>query len=159
MLLTLGGSVVIFIPACRMEMGNSGCGELLNHSRKSGWGSSIWSCSTNLSSCGIQLSDKWQFARNTQLPCERINIEICMSIMMLIFLRLKCNSYNFLCFDHGAVLLSVDSWSSSFVWRFWHPKAILWKTLYRFAHYKSIWNHYNSAVWIICFQQQITYVW
>lgn len=67
--LTLGGSVVILMPACRMEMGKSGCGELLSHRRKSGCGSSTCSCSTSLSSCGIQLRDKWQLARNTQLPC------------------------------------------------------------------------------------------
>lgn len=56
------------MPVCRMEMGKSGWGLLLSHRRNSGWGSSTWSCSTNLSSCGIQLSDKWQLARNTQLP-------------------------------------------------------------------------------------------
>ena len=55
---TLGGSVVILMPTCRMEIGNSGCGLLLSHSLKSGWGSSTCSCSTSLSSCGIQLSDK-----------------------------------------------------------------------------------------------------
>jgi len=68
---TFGGSVVILMPAWRMEIGNCGLGLLLNHSRKSGCGcgSSDWISSTCLSSWGIQLSDKWQFARNTQLPC------------------------------------------------------------------------------------------
>lgn len=58
------------MPAWRMEIGNSGCGLLLSHRRKSGcgWGSSDWICSTSLSSCGIQLSDRWQLAKNTQLP-------------------------------------------------------------------------------------------
>ena len=32
---TLGGSVVILIPACNMEIGKSGLGLLLNQSRKS----------------------------------------------------------------------------------------------------------------------------
>ena len=68
--LTLGGSVVILMPTCRMEIGNSGWGLLLSHSLKSGWGSSTCSCSTSLSSCGIQLKDKWQLAKNTQLPCN-----------------------------------------------------------------------------------------
>lgn len=56
------------MPVCRMEMGKSGWGLLLSHRRNSGWGSSTCSCSTNLSSWGIQLSDRWQLARNTQLP-------------------------------------------------------------------------------------------
>lgn len=56
------------MPTCRMEIGNSGWGLLLSHSLKSGCGSSTWSCSTSLSSWGIQLSDKWQLAKNTQLP-------------------------------------------------------------------------------------------
>lgn len=68
---TFGGSVVILMPTCRMEIGNSGCGLLLSHSLKSGWGSSTCSCSTSLSSCGIQLSDKWQLAKNTQLPWKQ----------------------------------------------------------------------------------------
>lgn len=68
---TLGGSVVILMPTCRMEIGNSGCGLLLSQSLKSGWGSSTCSCSTSLSSCGIQLSDKWQLAKNTQLPWKQ----------------------------------------------------------------------------------------
>lgn len=68
MKLTLGGSVVIFIPACKMDIGNSGWGLLLSQIRKSGWGFSTCSCSTNLSNWGIQLSDRWQFARNTQFP-------------------------------------------------------------------------------------------
>ena len=66
--LTLGGSVVILMPTCRMEIGNSGCGLLLSHNLKSGCGSSTCSCSTSLSSWGIQLKDKWQLAKNTQLP-------------------------------------------------------------------------------------------
>ena len=33
---TFGGSVVILMPTCKMEMGNSGCGLLLSHSLKSG---------------------------------------------------------------------------------------------------------------------------
>lgn len=67
---TFGGSVVILMPVCRMEMGKSGWGLLLSHSRNSGWGSSTCSCSTSLSSWGIQLRDRWQLARNTQLPCH-----------------------------------------------------------------------------------------
>lgn len=65
---TLGGSVVILMPVCRMAMGNSGWGEELNHSRKSGWHSWTCSSSTNLSSSHIQERDRWQLARNTQWP-------------------------------------------------------------------------------------------
>lgn len=72
--LTLGGSVVILIPTWRMEMGNCGWGVLLNHSLKSGWASCTWSCSTILSNCGIHVSDKWQLARNTQLPLNQYKI-------------------------------------------------------------------------------------
>lgn len=67
---TFGGSVVILMPVCKMEMGKSGWGLLLSHRRNSGWGSSTCSCSTSLSSWGIQLRDRWQLARNTQLPCH-----------------------------------------------------------------------------------------
>ena len=79
-----GGSVVILIPTWSIEIGKSGCGEELSQRRKSGCGSSTcmrrWSdvedqmkdltcnCSTNLSNWGIQLSDRWQLARKTQLP-------------------------------------------------------------------------------------------
>ena len=40
--LALGGSVVILMPAWRMEMGKSGWGLLLSHKRKSGWGLLIY---------------------------------------------------------------------------------------------------------------------
>jgi len=82
---TFGGSVVILMPAWRMEMGNSGLGLLLSHSRKSGWGcgSSDWICSTCLSSCGIQLSDRWQLARNTQLPCHTHGTRSVLTIQVL----------------------------------------------------------------------------
>lgn len=33
-LLTFGGSVVILMPACKMVMGNSGCGDELSQSLK-----------------------------------------------------------------------------------------------------------------------------
>lgn len=66
LLYTLGGSVVILMPAWSIAMGNSGWGEELSHSLKSGWGSSTCSCSTSLSSWGIHDRDKWQLARNTQ---------------------------------------------------------------------------------------------
>ena len=39
---TLGGSVVILIPTCRMEIGKCGFGEELSHNLKSGCGSSIY---------------------------------------------------------------------------------------------------------------------
>ena len=68
---TFGGSVVILMPCWRMEMGKSGWGEELSHSLKSGLGLEVCSCSTSLSSCGIQLSDRWQLARNTQFPCKQ----------------------------------------------------------------------------------------
>lgn len=77
-LFTLGGSVVILIPTWSIEIGNSGWGLLLSHSRNSVWGLSTCNCSTSLSSCGIQLRDKWQFAKNTQLPwvLKRKEIEL-----------------------------------------------------------------------------------
>ena len=63
---TFGGSVVILIPACRMVMGNSGCGEELSQSLKIEWGFSTCSCSTSLSNSGIHDRERWQLARNTQ---------------------------------------------------------------------------------------------
>lgn len=85
-----GGSVVIFIPAWRIDMGNWGVGLELSHnlqsvenpfiidSRGDGDNVSNLNCgwrvllapniSTILSNFGIQLSDKWQLARNTQAP-------------------------------------------------------------------------------------------
>lgn len=65
-LCTFGGSVVILIPACRIATGNSGCGEELSHSLKFECGLCTCSCSTSLSSSGIQDSERWQLARNTQ---------------------------------------------------------------------------------------------
>ena len=50
MILTLGGSVVILIPAWRIEMGKPGWGALLNQSRKSGWGSFV--CKRAIPCCG-----------------------------------------------------------------------------------------------------------
>ena len=61
-------SVVISIPDCRIAMGKSWFGLELSQRRKSLWMLSICSCSTILSSCGIQLSDRWRLARKTQLP-------------------------------------------------------------------------------------------
>lgn len=68
---TFGGSVVILMPACRIVIGNSGCGEELSQSLKFGWGFSTCSCSTSLSSSGIQERERWQLARKTQWPEER----------------------------------------------------------------------------------------
>lgn len=70
--------MVILIPTWSIEIGNSGWGLLLSHSRNSVWGLSTCNCSTSLSSCGIQLRDKWQFAKNTQLPwvLKRKEIEL-----------------------------------------------------------------------------------
>lgn len=61
-------------------MGNSGCGLLLNQIRKSGCGFSTWSCSTSLSNCGIQLKDRWQFAKNTQFPSRTPSLIILVAI-------------------------------------------------------------------------------
>ena len=144
MLLTLGGSVVIFIPACRMEMGNSGCGELLNHSRNSGWGSSIWSCSTNLSSCGIQLSDKWQFARNTQLPCERINIKILVSDDPVLCVWNLIRTIFFL--DYAQAHFDISTRTRGRFFR--GPLAKL--------RFKSYWCHYNFSAGILYCEQHAT---
>jgi len=58
MIQTLGGSVVILMPACKMEIGKSGCGLELSHNRNCGLTLPVCSISTILSSFGIQLSDK-----------------------------------------------------------------------------------------------------
>lgn len=63
---TFGGSVVILMLACRIVMGNSGCGEELSHSLKFECGFCTCSCSTSLSRFGIQDRERWQLARNTQ---------------------------------------------------------------------------------------------
>ena len=63
-----GGSVVILMLLCKMAIGKSGLGLELSHRRKSLCTWSIWSCSTILSSCGIQLRDKWQLAKKTHCP-------------------------------------------------------------------------------------------
>lgn len=68
---TFGGSVVILMLACKMEIGKSGWGLELSQRRKEGWGSSTCSCSTSLSRFGIQDRDRWQLARNTQCPARR----------------------------------------------------------------------------------------
>ncbi len=76
--LTLGGSVVILMPDCSMEMGNPGCGFELSQSLKSSWGVLFRSSSsTSLSNCGIQLRDKWQLAKNTQWPWGGIALATC----------------------------------------------------------------------------------
>ena len=69
--LTLGGSVVILIPRCRMAMGNAGLGLLLSQSRKFSCGCLLSNASISLSSVGSQLVMRWQLARNTQLPSRR----------------------------------------------------------------------------------------
>lgn len=89
-----GGSVVIFIPAWRIDIGNSGVGLELSHNlqlvgpfnyRPGPDDIYVFDCtprhlncgwtvlldprvSTILSNFGIQLSDKWQLARNTHAP-------------------------------------------------------------------------------------------
>lgn len=71
------------MPVCRMAMGNSGWGEELSHSRKSGWHSWTWNSSTNLSSSHIQERDRWQLARNTQWPTrEKESLIIRISIFI-----------------------------------------------------------------------------
>lgn len=69
---TFGGSVVILMAACRTVMGNSGWGEELSQSLKLGWGCRTCSCSTSLSSSGIQERERWQLARKTQWPGETV---------------------------------------------------------------------------------------
>lgn len=51
-----------------MEMGNSGFGLELNHTLKLGWIFPDCIISIILSNFGIQLKDKWQFAKNIQSP-------------------------------------------------------------------------------------------
>lgn len=52
---TLGGSVVILMPLCRIAMGKRGEGLLESHMRKSGWGLRASRPSTILSRAGSQL--------------------------------------------------------------------------------------------------------
>ena len=65
---TLGGSVVILMPRCRMAMGKWGEGLLDSQRRKSGWGFLASKPSTSLSRAGSQVVMRWQLARNTQWP-------------------------------------------------------------------------------------------
>lgn len=113
------------MPVCRMEMGKSGWGLLLSHRRNSGWGSSTCSCSTNLSSWGIQLSDRWQLARNTQLPWNNqtsetvTHIELTVIWQMAKITQMLRPKKGFGEMTHKMVLpLSRPVWSS---WLLWEP--------------------------------------
>lgn len=65
---TFGGSVVIFMLDWSIDRGKSGCGLELNQSLNLGLILLVCNVSTILSNLGIQLSDRWQFAKNTQSP-------------------------------------------------------------------------------------------
>ena len=67
---TLGGSLVILTPFCRMSTGKAGEGYEVSHSRKflcTTFGSIS---STSFSSVIIHETNRWQFCRQTQLPLD-----------------------------------------------------------------------------------------
>mmetsp|Transcript_74194 Transcript_74194/g.176946 ORF Transcript_74194/g.176946 Transcript_74194/m.176946 type:complete len:223 (-) Transcript_74194:4774-5442(-) len=63
-----GGSMVIFMPFCSTEMGNSDDGIDVSHKRNCSFTLSGSSSSTITSKVGIQDGARWQFCRITQRP-------------------------------------------------------------------------------------------
>mmetsp|Transcript_8239 Transcript_8239/g.18050 ORF Transcript_8239/g.18050 Transcript_8239/m.18050 type:complete len:223 (-) Transcript_8239:9299-9967(-) len=64
----LAGSMVIFTPFCRTKAGKCGEGSEVSQRRKLGCRVSSENSSQIFSSVGIQLMDRWQFCRHTQVP-------------------------------------------------------------------------------------------
>lgn len=60
--------MVIFMPACKIEIGKSGLGLELSHNLNLLLTFPVCKFSTSLSKRGIQLSDKWQLAKNIHCP-------------------------------------------------------------------------------------------
>lgn len=175
--------MVILIPTWSIEIGNSGCGLLLSHSRNSVWGLSTCNCSTSLSSCGIQLRDKWQFAKNTQLPwvLKRKEIELWNQTACVLVIvdhsklcRVVNSSINY-GRSYGCAQATTTAWRQMRTWiintegtlasstSFLSLKDRILINMHKGGKNVSFWNHWqkqkkNHPVFLLCSQAEMNQV-